>query len=120
MEYLELIAMPVIVAAVVGVLSLIKSALKDDSVVLKFFPLIGSGIGIILSIICYFVWPEIIIANSIAAAIKIGLASGLAATGTHQIFKQLLSKKQTDDTTKNVAVDENKENSATNNSEDKR
>ena len=46
-------------------------------------------------IICYFALPSIIPADNVVVAIVIGGASGLSATATNQIFKQL--SKKTDD-----------------------
>lgn len=47
--------------------------------------MLGAGLGVI----AFYAIPEIIAAENIFSAILIGAASGLAATGTHQIFKQL-------------------------------
>jgi len=94
MDYLELIAVPVIVTAVVGILALIKNAVGEQHKLLNFFPLIGVGIGVLLAIGAFFIAPDLIPAGSAATAIKLGIASGLAATGTHQAYKQLTGKKQ--------------------------
>lgn len=54
----------------------------------KYIPLFSIGFGILLGIIGYFT-PSIEMGNNIVEAFFIGLASGAAATGIHQIGKQL-------------------------------
>ncbi len=56
----------------------------------KYIPLFSIGFGILLGIIGYFT-PSIEMGNNIVEAFFIGLASGAAATGIHQIGKQLTS-----------------------------
>jgi uncharacterized membrane protein YdfJ with MMPL/SSD domain len=92
MEHLDFVSVPVIVAAVVGILQLLKKAVKGNEKVLKFFPLIATGIGIVLGLIAFFTVPSIIPAGNAFVALLVGGSSGLAATGTHQAFKQLLKK----------------------------
>ena len=92
MENLDFVSVPVIVAAVVGVLELIKKAVDGNQKVLKFFPLMAAGLGAALGITAFFAMPEIIPAGNAFLALLIGGSSGLAATGTHQAFKQLLKK----------------------------
>ena len=92
MEYLNIVSVPVIVAAVVGCLQLLKKAVGGSEKVLKFFPLIAAVLGAGLGIIAFFALPEIIPAGNAFLALLIGGSSGLAATGTHQVFKQLLPK----------------------------
>ena len=92
MENLNFVSVPVIVAAVVGCLELLKKAVDGNGKVLKFFPLIAAGLGAVLGIIAFFALPEIIPAGNAFLALIIGGSSGLAATGTHQVFKQLMPK----------------------------
>ena len=89
---IEIVSVPVIAGAVYGAVTLIKKAVKCDEKVMKFLPLISAGLGIIFGIIAFFAAPEIIAADNVLTAILVGGASGLAATGTHQAFKQLLQK----------------------------
>lgn len=83
-------------AAVVGCLELLKKAVGGNEKVLKFFPLIAAAVGAVLGIIAFFVVPEVIPATNAFAALLIGASSGLAATGTHQVFKQLAGKDKAD------------------------
>ena len=92
MEHLDFVSVPVIVAAVVGCLELLKKAVDGSEKVVRFFPLIAAGLGAVLGIIAFFALPEIIPAGNAFLALLIGGSSGLAATGTHQVFKQLIPK----------------------------
>ncbi len=89
MDGLNFITVPIIAAVVYGALTLLKKAVKDNEKVLRFLPLIAAGLGAVLGIIAYFALPQIIPATDAFTAILVGGASGLAATGTNQIVKQL-------------------------------
>ena len=89
METLNFITVPIIAAVVYGLLTILKKAVHDNEKVLRFIPLIAAGVGAVLGIVAFFALPEIIPATDAFTAILIGGASGLAATGTNQIVKQL-------------------------------
>lgn len=97
MEHLDFVSVPVIVTVVAGILELIKKAIDSNQKVLKFFPLIAAGLGAVLGIVAFFALPDIIPATNAFVAILVGASSGLAATGTHQVFKQLLPKHENKD-----------------------
>ena len=89
MEYLNLISVPAIATAVYLLIEVLKKVFNNNEKFLRFIPLISLTIGVIAGIICYFFIPSIIPAPNIVVAIIIGGASGLTATGTNQIVKQL-------------------------------
>ena len=89
MDYLNLISVPAIATAVYFIIEAIKKAVDNNEKFLKFIPLIALGIGAVAGVICFFFIPSIIPATNVVVAIIIGAASGLSATGTNQIFKQL-------------------------------
>ena len=89
MDYLNLISVPAIATAVYLLIEVLKKAFNNSEKFLRFIPLISLVIGVIAGIICYFFIPSIIPAPNIVVAIIIGGASGLTATGTNQIVKQL-------------------------------
>lgn len=97
-QYLNLISVPAIAAIVYWVINIIKHAVGENEKFKKFIPLIAAGLGIVCGIVCYYALPSIIPAPNIVVAIVIGGASGLTATGTNQIIKQL--GKQDDDNEK--------------------
>ena len=92
MEYLELISVPAIATIVYWVINLIKYAVKDNEKFKRFIPLISAALGAILGLVAYYAVPSIIPAANVFVAILIGGASGLTATGTNQIIKQLGKK----------------------------
>lgn len=79
-------AIPVIVVICYIAITAIKST-KINS---KWYPLISCVLGAILAAAMFFVVPEFIGAASLTAAVISGAISGLAATGTNQVFKQLI------------------------------
>jgi hypothetical protein len=89
MSTFDFITVPIIVSVVYGGITLLKKAVNDSEKALRFLPLIAAAFGAALGIIAFFAMPEIIPASNAFVAILIGGASGLAATGTNQIFKQL-------------------------------
>ena len=55
----------------------------------KFIPIICGVVGAILGIVMFLTIPNFIPADNWAVAIAVGIVSGLSATGTNQIHKQL-------------------------------
>ena len=92
MEYLNLISVPAIATDVYVIIEIIKKCVGENEKFYKFIPLIALTIGVIAGVLCYFFIPSIIPANNVFVAIVIGGASGLTATGTNQIFKQITKK----------------------------
>ena len=91
-QYLNLISVPAIAAVVYWVINIIKRAVGENEKFKRFIPLIAAGLGIVCGIVCYYALPSIIPAPNIVVAIVIGGASGLTATGTNQLLKQLGKK----------------------------
>ncbi len=89
MDYLNLISVPAIATAVYLLIEVIKKATNNNETLLKFVPLIALVLGAVSGVVCYYFIPSIIPANNVVVAIIIGGASGLSATGTNQIIKQL-------------------------------
>ncbi len=92
MEYLELISVPAIVIVVYFIIEIIKKCVGNNEKFKRFIPLIATAIGAICGVVCFFALPSIIPASNVVVAIVIGGASGLTATGTNQIIKQLGKK----------------------------
>ncbi len=96
MEYLELISVPAIATIVYWVINIIKYAVQDNEKFKRFIPLISAGLGAVLGVVAFFALPSIIPADNVCVAILVGGASGLTATGTNQIIKQLTKKDDED------------------------
>jgi len=86
------VSVPFIVSAVYGIMALWKNAIKDKAKAVKFVPLKAAVLGAVLGVLIFFVMPDFMPASSWHVALLIGASSGLAATGTHQVFKQMTVK----------------------------
>ena len=87
---LEIVCVPVIVSIVYSVMAIFRKYIaKDNEKLIRFIPLIGGLLGIIIGITLFYAFPNLIVANNILTAILVGCASGLSATGCDQVFKQL-------------------------------
>jgi TctA family transporter len=89
MNTFDFVAVPIIVTVVYTLISLLKKETKGNEKVLSRLPLIAAVIGAILGVIGFFAVPGIVPADNVFTALLIGIGSGLAATGTNQIFKQM-------------------------------
>lgn len=88
-NYLNIVSVPVIATIVYWVINLIKYAVKDNETFKRLIPIISAVLGGCLGCVAFYLAPGVIIADNILAAIIVGGASGLTATGTNQIIKQL-------------------------------
>ncbi len=79
------------------------TAIKTTKINSKWYPIISCAIGALVGALFFLILPDFIEAATLTAAIISGAVSGLAATGTNQVFKQLLQKAQ-DGT---LVIDEN-------------
>jgi len=89
MSTFDFVTVPIIMSVVYGGLALLKQATGSAERVLRFLPLIAASFGAVLGVIAFFAMPEIIPASNAFVAVLVGGASGLAATGTNQIIKQI-------------------------------
>lgn len=82
-------SVPVIAAAVYWLIELIKYTVGGAEGFKRFIPLLSVVLGVAVSLVAYFFIPSVIPADSVLIAVVIGGASGLSATGFHQIVKQI-------------------------------
>lgn len=87
MEMLGIAAIP----AITIICFLIAEAVKATALDNKWLPIICGACGGILGVVALKVMPEFP-AVDILTAVAIGIVSGLAATGAHQVYKQLSDK----------------------------
>ena len=85
MDILGITAIPVITV----ICYLIAEAVKATSLDNKWLPIICGTLGGCLGVLALFIAPQLIPASDILTAIAIGIVSGFAATGIHQVYKQL-------------------------------
>lgn len=76
------------VAAITALCALLGQGLKLSPLSNKWIPLILGILGGILGVVGMFVTPSFPASDPITAA-AVGVVSGLAATGAHQVCKQL-------------------------------
>lgn len=88
-DKLGIAAIPVITIIVLLVVEGVKATPLDN----KWLPVIAGGTGAVLGVLAMFFMPEFP-AKDILTAIAYGIVSGLAATGAHQIYKQLSGAKE--------------------------
>lgn len=88
-EILTGASVPVIAAVVYWVVNLIKYTVGDKEGFKRFIPLVSTVLGVIFALVAYFFVPSVIPASNPLVAVVIGGASGLSATGFHQIIKQI-------------------------------
>lgn len=86
---LELISIPAIVAVVYWVINLLKYTFNNSEKFKRYIPITTAILGAIFGVVCFYALPSIIPTDNVLIAIVIGGASGLTATGSHQIMKQL-------------------------------
>lgn len=76
------------VAVITVICSLIGMAVKNyDKIDSKWIPVIVGASGGVLGIVSLYVMPDFPASDPLTA-IAVGIVSGLAATGIHQIYKQ--------------------------------
>ena len=81
---LGIAAIPVITVIVFLAVEAVKATPLDN----KWLPVIAGSFGGLLGVVAMFVMPDYP-GKDILTSIAIGIVSGLAATGAHQIYKQL-------------------------------
>lgn len=91
MTELNFVAVPAIVI-ISWFIGYCVKALTTNPKIEKLIPIICGVSGIVLAVIIFFTIPGFIPADNWPTAIAIGIVSGLSATGTHQIYKQLTKK----------------------------
>jgi hypothetical protein len=99
MNVMEIVSLPIIVTVVYGVIELLKLVFKSETFN-RVIPLVAAALGVILGIVIFYAVPSITFANNIVEAMIIGAVSGLSATGTNQIGKQLSKSKEEGETEK--------------------
>jgi hypothetical protein len=83
-ESLGIAAIPVITVIVFLAVEVVKATDLDN----KWLPVVAGGFGGVLGVVAMFVMPDFP-GKDVLTSIAYGIVSGLAATGAHQIYKQL-------------------------------
>lgn len=96
----DIIFVPIIVITVYWIFDIYKFITNYKEKFLRLIPVLAAPLGGGLGILLYFIAPYLLPVDNIFMAFMIGSASGLASTGTNQIFKQF-SKNSIDRKNKN-------------------
>lgn len=86
---MEVVSVPVIVALVYGLIELYKVFFKSEKAK-NIIPIVAGVLGALLGVVAFFVVPTIVPADNVLLSAFLGLCSGLTATGSNQIVKQLV------------------------------
>lgn len=87
---LEVVSIPVIVSIVYLVMAIYKKLVENKATIwTSLIPMWAAVLGAVLGVVAFYVVPEIVPAENVLVAIFVGMSSGLAATGTNQVFKQI-------------------------------
>lgn len=90
--FIDFTTIPAIAAVVYTIIDIVKTAMGGDEKFKRFIPLISCVLGAAIGAICFYCVPGVLDTTNILIALTIGAASGLSATGTNQVVKQLTSK----------------------------
>ena len=93
--FTEFATIPAIAAIVYTILDIVKTAVGGTEKITRFIPLIACVLGAILGTVSFYCVPGVMETSNILVAIVIGASSGLSATGTNQVVKQLTKKTDT-------------------------
>ena len=85
----EITMIPALAAIVYTLIDVTKTALGGDEKFRRFIPLIALALGAICGVVAFYCVPGVIETENLLVAIILGASSGLSATGTNQVAKQL-------------------------------
>ena len=95
---MNLTGIPIIVIFCYIVGELYKILFRKKEEVFKYIPIVLAAIGGAVGIVMFHTNPEIIAsADNVWVSFGIGVSSGVSATGTNQIIKQLFSSEKKDE-----------------------
>ncbi len=90
----EIATIPALAAIVYTLIDVTKTAIGGDEKFRRFIPLIALALGALCGVIAFYFVPGFMETENLLVAIILGAASGLSATGTNQVAKQLTKSKK--------------------------
>ena len=87
--FTEITTIPALAAIVYTIIDIAKTAMGGDEKFRRFIPLIACVLGAICGVVSFYFVPGVMDTRNLLVAIVLGAASGLSATGTNQVVKQL-------------------------------
>ena len=97
-DFFEVTAIPALAAIVYTIIDIAKTAMGGDDKFKRFIPLIACVLGAICGVVAFYFVPGVMETQNLLVAIVLGAASGLSATGTNQIAKQLTKTTEKEET----------------------
>ena len=92
---MEIVCVPIIVLCCYMIGEIYKVIFKKNTKKYKLIPILVAVFGGVLSVVIYYTAPSVIFnVDNIYSALMIGIMSGFSSTGTNQIIKQILNKKE--------------------------
>ena len=95
----DITVIPALAAIVYTIIDITKTAMGGDEKFKRFIPLIACVLGAICGVVAFYFVPGVMETQNLLVAIVLGAASGLSATGTNQIAKQLTKTTEKEETT---------------------
>ena len=89
---MEFTSIPVIVLLCYLIGEIYKVLFKSKEDLYKLIPIFVTLLGGLVGLVMHYVEPSFLNVNSIISALEIGLISGAASTGMHQMVKQIWKK----------------------------
>lgn len=102
--FTEITTIPALAAIVYTIIDIVKTAMGGDEKFRRFIPLIACVLGAICGVVAFYFVPGVLDTQNILVAIVLGAASGLSATGTNQIAKQLTKPTATKEDTEHESA----------------
>lgn len=91
---MDFTSVPIIVVCCYIIGELYKIVFKNKSEAYRFIPVLMSIVGGVLGIVIFYTEPRMIFdADNVWIALGVGIVSGMSATGSNQIVKQLFGTK---------------------------
>lgn len=94
----EITTIPALAAIVYTIIDIAKTAMGGDEKFRRFIPLIACVLGAVCGVVAFYCVPGVLDTQNLLVAIVLGAASGLSATGTNQVAKQLTRTTTKEDT----------------------
>ena len=92
----EIAIIPALAAIVYTLIDVTKTALGGDEKFKRFIPLIAMVLGAVCGVVAFYCVPGVMETENLLVAVILGASSGLSATGTNQVAKQLTKPKKED------------------------
>ena len=88
-NFTDITTIPALAAIVYTIIDIAKTAMGGDEKFKRFIPLIACILGAICGVVAFYFVPGVMDTQNLLVALVLGAASGLSATGTNQVVKQL-------------------------------